>query len=500
MVAGPLGRIALALSGGGYRAAAFHLGTLRALNDLKLLDYVRVLSTASGGSITGAAWAVSIAKGETFEAFERMMSSILEQNIVAGALDLLNVGSRRPSLIQRAAVVYDRMFAGQRLGELASSNALRERLDHVIINATHFSLGYGFRFTFPPRARSPFGNRAVKISNENAWRDVRLADAVAASSCFPAGFEPMLFPDDFVWTDDPPVATATGVGSKELETKLPLMDGGIYDNQAIDALLLIDEAASATPTPDDDIGLLFCSDTDQKQMPFYLPMQPGRLWRLAGRVPCGLAALILAAFAAALAWLASAATGCLATTATVFATLFGTPIVALAVVLVFAQWKMSFRCTPLWRLILKCTVGDVARLLAERVASVLALTTKVFMYRIRDLGYEVAYLKMPSRVVASHIYDAVVDQKLGASPAVIKRAEQARSMDTTLWMTDEQREYVTLTGYASAVGALLRYLHRWRSADGGAAQFRPDIPYPTDLAQRVEEAWDRINASSAVAP
>ena len=40
-------KIALALSGGGARAMAFHLGCLRALHDLGILDRVRVLSTVS---------------------------------------------------------------------------------------------------------------------------------------------------------------------------------------------------------------------------------------------------------------------------------------------------------------------------------------------------------------------------------------------------------------------------------------------------------------------
>ena len=43
--------IGLSLSGGGSRAVAFHLGTLRALEDLKLLDGIAVISGVSGGSV-----------------------------------------------------------------------------------------------------------------------------------------------------------------------------------------------------------------------------------------------------------------------------------------------------------------------------------------------------------------------------------------------------------------------------------------------------------------
>ena len=45
-------RIGLALSGGGYRAAAYHIGALRALHKLGVLDKVDVISSVSGGSIT----------------------------------------------------------------------------------------------------------------------------------------------------------------------------------------------------------------------------------------------------------------------------------------------------------------------------------------------------------------------------------------------------------------------------------------------------------------
>ena len=49
-LAGPdgiFGRIALSLSGGGYRAAAFHLGALEMLDELGLREDVRYLSTVS---------------------------------------------------------------------------------------------------------------------------------------------------------------------------------------------------------------------------------------------------------------------------------------------------------------------------------------------------------------------------------------------------------------------------------------------------------------------
>jgi predicted acylesterase/phospholipase RssA len=49
-------RIGLALSGGGFRAAFFHVGVLAKLAETGLLPKVEVISTVSGGSIVGAAY------------------------------------------------------------------------------------------------------------------------------------------------------------------------------------------------------------------------------------------------------------------------------------------------------------------------------------------------------------------------------------------------------------------------------------------------------------
>lgn len=57
----------MALSGGGYRAAAYHIGTLRALHKLGVLDKVDVISSVSGGSITAASYALHEGNYERFE-------------------------------------------------------------------------------------------------------------------------------------------------------------------------------------------------------------------------------------------------------------------------------------------------------------------------------------------------------------------------------------------------------------------------------------------------
>src|SRR3954452_23892936 len=46
--------VALCLSGGGFRAALFHLGALRRLNELGILSQVEAISSVSGGSVVAA--------------------------------------------------------------------------------------------------------------------------------------------------------------------------------------------------------------------------------------------------------------------------------------------------------------------------------------------------------------------------------------------------------------------------------------------------------------
>lgn len=69
-------KIGLSLSGGGYRATIYHLGTLRKLKEMNLLDKVDVISTISGGSITGAYYGL---KGDNFDEFDKGLIKIVKK-------------------------------------------------------------------------------------------------------------------------------------------------------------------------------------------------------------------------------------------------------------------------------------------------------------------------------------------------------------------------------------------------------------------------------------
>src|SRR5262249_46940307 len=57
-----LGKVGLALSGGGFRASFYHLGVLARLAELDVLRHVDVLSCVSGGSIVGACYWLALRK------------------------------------------------------------------------------------------------------------------------------------------------------------------------------------------------------------------------------------------------------------------------------------------------------------------------------------------------------------------------------------------------------------------------------------------------------
>ena len=80
-------KIGLALSGGGYRAAAYHIGALRALRKLGILDKVDVISSVSGGSITAAYYALH--KNDNYEEFEQALKVKLQRGVLGWTIFIL---------------------------------------------------------------------------------------------------------------------------------------------------------------------------------------------------------------------------------------------------------------------------------------------------------------------------------------------------------------------------------------------------------------------------
>src|SRR5262249_42153832 len=206
--------------------------------ELGVLSQVKLLSTVSGGSILGMSYAVSRVEGQSFGAFYEFFYKFLrDRNVVNDALASLydlteTAAAQNPSLIRAAAQVYAKELFQDRCFKLLLDKAGAE-FHELIFNATEFRIGNSFRFRASRNPRALIGNNDFRIERGVAER-IRLADIVAASSCFPGAFEPIRFPDDFVWDDLSAARKELKSGFKDRDgnaVSAPLMDGGIYDNQ-----------------------------------------------------------------------------------------------------------------------------------------------------------------------------------------------------------------------------------------------------------------------------
>jgi NTE family protein len=288
------------LSGGGYRAALFHLGVIRRLNELGLLSRVNVISSVSGGSILSAFLANAlrpwpepgtVLTSKDFDAnVAQPFAKFCKRNLRTGPIlqrVLLPWNWFRPDTAVRAlARTYQRHLNSMTLGELGS----RPRF---VFCATDMIFGVNWVFDSAPldkhnrHDRGPghtpstlparIGDYQVGYKNDPAWP---IATAVAASSCFPPIFNPLemhLNPNEFsgghygrparkqaTQRDDhsetvQPEPGGSGSGSDEpvdhlrpsdrdkLVGGISLSDGGVYDNLGSQPVM-------------DDYGILLVSD------------------------------------------------------------------------------------------------------------------------------------------------------------------------------------------------------------------------------------------------
>lgn len=224
--------IGLALSGGGSRAMAFHLGCLRALNDLELLDEVGVLSTISGGSVIGAYYAYS--PGKSFEEFEAdirrflrngfhrkiAMEFLKPKNLLPGmvacfcahAQDGLGLITKREPKIPRfrsRTNAFEYVLRREVFPGLGMKSPKRESLD-IVVGACELRAGTAFRFG---SVRSGSWRHGELVGN-----NIPLSFAVAASAAYP------IFLPAFDCTFDFKRA------NESRTARVLLTDGGVYDN------------------------------------------------------------------------------------------------------------------------------------------------------------------------------------------------------------------------------------------------------------------------------
>ena len=216
--------IALCLSGGGYRAMLFHLGTLRRLNELGYLAKLDRVSSVSGGSITSGALARSWGALDFDEAgVARAFDTAVAAPLHALANRTLDIGAGLRGIVLRGSVAdrLARAYGEHLLGETKLSE-LPDR-PRFVFNATNLQSGALWRFSKPYM----WDYRVGKVDKPQE----RLAVAVAASSAFPPFLSPLTLRLD---VGDYEPGTGKDLQREEYMRRPVLTDGGVYDNLGLE--------------------------------------------------------------------------------------------------------------------------------------------------------------------------------------------------------------------------------------------------------------------------
>lgn len=218
--------IGLALSGGGFRATLFHIGTLHRLNELGVLGKLDRVSSVSGGSIAAGLLA-------------QEWNNLTFQGDVATNLDTLVFDRLRAFC--RLSIDAPAVGEGVLLPWRSVSEAIQDSYEEhlfgkttlsalpdrpcFVFNTTNLKTGRNFRFSKPY-----MGDYRIGL----IWNPaVRLSLAVTASSAFPPVLSPV------VMKDLPPFEAVKGAdlaGNPNYTTELYLTDGGAYDNLGLETV------------------------------------------------------------------------------------------------------------------------------------------------------------------------------------------------------------------------------------------------------------------------
>src|SRR5215208_4380417 len=274
-----VGKVGLALSGGGFRASYYHLGVLACLAERDALRDVEVLSCVSGGSIVGACYWLKLrqrllqpgalrredyirlvcdliahfqqavkanlrgqvqpSKREVAWRFLQGEKGVLDPEKTADALEkyfYLPLWSD-PAPIQMDQLAFEPADHNPALtgpGDFnpGKHNWLRaHKVPALVLNATTVNTGHAWHFTPTWMGESPWAVHEAADSIPRLewsgydkavdWR-MKLGRAVAASACVPMVFAPLR------------------MGTYYEGLEVSLVDGGVHDNQGIVSLLASD--------------------------------------------------------------------------------------------------------------------------------------------------------------------------------------------------------------------------------------------------------------------
>jgi predicted acylesterase/phospholipase RssA len=260
-----IGKVGLALSGGGFRASLFHIGVLERLAELDILRHVSVISSVSGGSILAMHYYIKLKKllDETPDSkitrddYINIVKKLKEEftvgiktNIRMRAIADICTPTTQALGQQYQKNLFDRASAKtpKKMRDLYISPhswsiekngvfkphfhnlELINKVPILIINATVQNNGHNWRFTASGMGENPHmydsttdKNRVYEYQRYEdfppPYNEMSIGDAVAASSAVPGLFDPIKM--EGIYTD----------------TTIALSDGGVYDNQGIASII-----------------------------------------------------------------------------------------------------------------------------------------------------------------------------------------------------------------------------------------------------------------------
>jgi hypothetical protein len=432
-------------------------------------------------------------------------------------------GSRSLSIIRAAAEVYNtHLFHDKLFAKAFEGTAKGKFFDEIIFNTTEFRIGQSFRFRASSKTDYKLGSGDYRISKEVAAK-ARIADIVAASSCFPSVFEPIRFPDDFKWQENldsirgelkSGFVNKNGNFNKDNNgnpINVPLMDGGIFDNQGIDSMLVADRTEI-----DDQViykaDLFVVSDsTPSDKVIFELPPKQRKGWFSLQMLWYLLIALFISSI------ISSA--GLLKFISDFFSSgrnwwnEFGyfffvllLPLVLMILVAVGLFFVIKYKTEyntlemqgekfQLWESIKNLTINDAIGLGLSRIGSLIVLSANVFLRRIR-LMLSTSLRSNPDvnkRVAFNYIYDLEenrpalwkIDKDLIPTDEILKISKSASAYPTNLWFANEKAlRNVLVCGQISVCYSILKHLIEERKTIPND----PNSPY-YELYQQVKAKW-----------
>lgn len=446
-----------------------------------MLRQLAVLSTISGGTITGVKYALCLAQGKSFEQFfEELYGFMKSDTLLPSAMAALNNSNawqgslKQHNLINAFALVYhDKLLDSASFGVLLDTH--KTHFPELSFNSTDIEHQEPFRFQKSERGRIGHGNEGIPKAKA---REIRLADIVAASSCFPGGFEPMVMPRDFAQGVDSPLNL---FWSEKKSSPIRLMDGGIVDNQGIGSVLLFEERKS-----DDSkfpfVGTFLISDVSRKSASIPPEQEESGAWPLQFSIrQINALAEVLTDLSLLLLFVSSnkvvVMLSSIVLTLSLIWLFLGIWVARKFVALIkdtVSQESPSFmeQFNILRTIKLKYVISQIN----TRLTSLVRLGD-VFLNRIRRLNYENLFgnKDWKYRMKTNYIYDLLEPD--GVSDALRSVIKQANDMETTLWFSAKDDrpgasmlDALVVAGQATMCHNLIRYIETIKKG------IYPDLP------------------------